>query len=832
MEKSEPLKPSKTVAVSIGFLPAVGILSGGEVTSSEPKRVERGRAKAQLQAKRLSELAAFRGNLVFEPLQFDETQEDLYITVEKKNGGFSPIDLSELKSAMERISHLKRFVGHDPLEEVCILITDGKLTHDYLAIIVDRIALVNSTKLYQLTSKLLRDPWPALILLLFIEIQENRHEITTFQNIWSVNEVYQWITTSQSMETIGSYEEFFGNEATQQFQKLVNELPLPGGLDETDVRSISFSDLEAKKDSLGFGNYVSGFKRTILHKETNTPLSIAIIGEWGKGKSTFMRFLRNELEIHQPGGEKTNQITDKPYPLVNRAVTVWFDAWQYDSEEKVLAALLQTVAKEIQSHFTPYSWLKYRLILGIKRLFNSWQVAYQFLIHVVIVPIVLLLATFLIFALGPELTSTGWQLGTAIDNLMRESAKIHAGGSFGLLLGILYVVWRNYRHIPLPLGLDLNKIYQEKDHTERLGFLSDFREEFGRRIEQIAAMPSWSLRPVLDSDGTSDKRNTGRLFKLLVLTFKDIGSDLRVLAMGVVNQFRKKGVDAEKEGNRVVVFIDDLDRCRPNKIVDILEAIKVTLDTPGIVFVLGMDERYVKSGIFLRYKDHIETQNKLYGVLKESSDETEDDLNPDDSKTMINMMTDMWPSRYLEKVIQISFRLPDANKDDLRNLVSGLLEVENSIEEKSNDTAAMKKGKTTGEAKQVEMTEKRLYREQLIAEIDRPAVSKFILDATEKIGPEHQHNPRRVKTFVNRCKIGLYLLKLNVPDLIEDDYREAIECFTQWERALINHQQSNIKELEDTHDFWHRHLWTIQKSIFGLPEKVIANIITTPNDQD
>src|SRR5688572_14349784 len=43
----------------------------------------------------------------------------------------------------------------------------------------------------------------------------------------------------------------------------------------------------------------------------------------------------------------------------------------------------------------------------------------------------------------------------------------------------------------------------------------------------------------------------------------------------------------QKKKLRLVVFVDDLDRCLPEKAVEVLEAIKLFVDVPGCVFVLG-----------------------------------------------------------------------------------------------------------------------------------------------------------------------------------------------------------------------------------------------------
>ena len=55
------------------------------------------------------------------------------------------------------------------------------------------------------------------------------------------------------------------------------------------------------------------------------------------------------------------------------------------------------------------------------------------------------------------------------------------------------------------------------------------------------------------------------------------------------------------EGGRLIVFVDDLDRCLPEKAIEVLEAIKLFLEVPGAVFVLGMAPDVVERGIEVRY---------------------------------------------------------------------------------------------------------------------------------------------------------------------------------------------------------------------------------------
>ncbi len=54
--------------------------------------------------------------------------------------------------------------------------------------------------------------------------------------------------------------------------------------------------------------------------------------------------------------------------------------------------------------------------------------------------------------------------------------------------------------------------------------------------------------------------------------------------------------------HRVVIFIDDLDRCSPNKALEVLESIKLFLDIEGFVFIIGLSHKTVTKLISHAYK--------------------------------------------------------------------------------------------------------------------------------------------------------------------------------------------------------------------------------------
>ncbi len=62
-----------------------------------------------------------------------------------------------------------------------------------------------------------------------------------------------------------------------------------------------------------------------------------------------------------------------------------------------------------------------------------------------------------------------------------------------------------------------------------------------------------------------------------------------------------------RNNERMVIFIDDLDRCMPDIALQVLEALKLYLKIDKLIFVIGMDIGVVKEAVKAYYKDkHIE----------------------------------------------------------------------------------------------------------------------------------------------------------------------------------------------------------------------------------
>jgi uncharacterized protein YjbI with pentapeptide repeats len=141
------------------------------------------------------------------------------------------------------------------------------------------------------------------------------------------------------------------------------------------------------------------------------------------------------------------------------------------------------------------------------------------------------------------------------------------------------------------------------------------------------------------------------------------------------------GLVRRRSTGLVVVFIDDLDRCSRANVTRVLEAVKLYLNAPGLVFIIGYDPQ------------RIEVADRSSG-----SDAVPADADND----------------YLDKVIQIVFRIPPPDEATARKIIP-----------------ALKDGRTD---------------------------AALFDDASAKLIVEYNgRNPRRIKRFVNRFIVDYQL---------------------------------------------------------------------------
>ena len=120
------------------------------------------------------------------------------------------------------------------------------------------------------------------------------------------------------------------------------------------------------------------------------------------------------------------------------------------------------------------------------------------------------------------------------------------------------------------------------------------------------------------------KGNTSKFIATFRELFEDLVEDMRYKA--------------------VIVYVDDLDRCDPKRIIGCLEAVKLFVNVKNTAFVIGADERIIEYAI----SQHYPIQMKKEDISSPFSD-------------------------YLEKLIQLPYKLPRLSDNEQETYITLLL---------------------------------------------------------------------------------------------------------------------------------------------------------------
>lgn len=138
----------------------------------------------------------------------------------------------------------------------------------------------------------------------------------------------------------------------------------------------------------------------------------------------------------------------------------------------------------------------------------------------------------------------------------------------------------------------------------------------------------------INLEGVAEKiknRTNGRFSYEGIISLRELNQSFRDLV--------KKVIETE-EIDRIVFFIDDLDRLHPSRAVEVLEVLKLFLESEYCVFVLAIDYNVVVKGIKNKYNGEIDDEKGDY---------------------------------FFEKLIQVPFTVPIHNYD-IENYIKKLLD--------------------------------------------------------------------------------------------------------------------------------------------------------------
>jgi hypothetical protein len=185
----------------------------------------------------------------------------------------------------------------------------------------------------------------------------------------------------------------------------------------------------------------------------------------------------------------------------------------------------------------------------------------------------------------------------------------------------------------------------------------------------------------------------------------------------------------DKPLERIILYIDDLDRCPEERVVEVLEAVNLLMAFPLFVVVVGVDPRWVKNALLKKY--NVQFSNN----------------------TQVEQYEKIEASDYLEKIFQVPFHLQPASDQSVKHMIEGLLPTE--VTPPTNVTAVL-------------IDEEEGEEEEAINEVEIPSDTqatandeneylvlsdkerKLMQDMSSVVG----NNPRAIKRFVNIYQIA------------------------------------------------------------------------------
>jgi hypothetical protein len=366
-------------------------------------------------------------------------------------------------------------------------------------------------------------------------------------------------------------------------------------------RPIGLNDI----DTLQFEPIARGLLMFIRNPRTEPPVTIAVTGQWGSGKTSLMTILKDLLFEYE-------------------ARPVWFNAWHHQKEEHLLAALIENIRQQAIPSAGTWSGLFFRLRLLRRRLLGRVGVFLALLATVMVIigaylsvpaPITKQWQTSLVqfyektIEKKPAVQADG---DAAIVKDSKPEAKADAKGGDDWLISLVAL---------LPTGLAIPTLI--------LGILRNLRPFPHANPEQLLG-------------GDHNNRRS------------DIASKLS-FRYRFEREFRETTEALRNSASPgLVIFIDDLDRCHAQNVVELLEAVNFIVSAGVCFVVLGIAKEQIRRSILANYK------SEFLDIPKEALR----DGNPEAARRR-------FADRYLEKLINIEVPIPQPSATQIEALLTG-----------------------------------------------------------------------------------------------------------------------------------------------------------------
>jgi len=337
------------------------------------------------------------------------------------------------------------------------------------------------------------------------------------------------------------------------------------------------------RDALGLKPIARALSKFIRNRNTEPPLTFAVTGPWGTGKSSLMNLVAQDLR----------HFGCNP---------VWFNAWHHQKEQHLLAALLENIRAQAIPSWWRWSGLTFRAGLLLQRASGAVKTS---LALAALGGVAAVFGSYFLTEQNIDLLLE-WQqqsepTGFPYKGFLGGLGALGATGSlfyaFILTLFKMRVITVN----PAKLLSSLSAKSKVADMSEQLGF----RYKFGKEFAEVC----------------------------------------RALRGG--------------RGVGMVIMIDDLDRCRSENVLEILESVNFLANAGPCFVFLGVDQEKVINSVAYGFKDTILKLPKASEMGRNAPDSLEPDA----------VEIADFAEHYLEKLINIVVPVPETTADASANIL-------------------------------------------------------------------------------------------------------------------------------------------------------------------
>jgi KAP family P-loop domain/WD domain, G-beta repeat len=461
------------------------------------------------------------------------------------------------------------------------------------------------------------------------------------------------------------------------------------------------SDVGGEPDRLARGVETAALAELITARSARPPLAIGVFGDWGEGKTHFLGQLRRQIR------DRSQQIAADD-ELTHRAVRqVWFNAWHY-AETDLWASLVSELFSQLAAPAEPgvsraeeqrrqsrlateviaRRGLQERLAGAQARLDqlrgrarqpgDAWERLPEDLRSDVTA-----LADGQPEQLYRSLAGAGWLvarqagLAWAVARHIRlrwwAAAALFVAAGVGIALfaapalrwlpGLVAVAgvvgtlarpaagaWKKVSEARAKVGtwvagqqarLDLAVAVAAQEVTD-----------LQRQLQNLTAAGQLAGLAAEQAQAGSYRSRLGLMTQIRT----DFERMAQLLATASREQPTDEAGDRLPAIDRIVVYIDDLDRCPPSRVVDMLEAIHLLLAVDLFVVVVAVDPRWLLQALNSHYRDQLTAPTPAAGAADEEEA--------------------LWrPSavQYLEKIFQVVLTLPPLATGGYTSLVDSLI---------------------------------------------------------------------------------------------------------------------------------------------------------------